>query len=427
MNALPPIRFGLTGLGGYASYICDTLLDAHRARHPAAQLVAVCDPQKERFPARVAHLEKKGIRVFTSFDDLLDQEVEAVWLPLPIDLHRSFTEHAFAAGKAILCEKPAAGCVDDVDAMIRARDRAKLPIAIGFQDIYEPVNVAVKERLVAGEFGKIRSIQVIGCWPRSEAYFSRNDWAGRMHRNGVWIMDSPAVNAMAHFLHLALFFAGETLQESTTPIEVSAELYRANRIENYDTCSYRLMLPGDVQLHLAYTHACGQTVEPRIVIQTEKARIKFVSGLHIDIESNGESETIPLSNDSRANMMRVFQRWVRNGLDSAVGATLEMARAHTVTVNAASEATAITDVPQDEVEKIRGDDEIALNAIRGIIPAMQHAMQNRCLLHETRMLPWTLPAGSRDTRDYSHFAGPHGTPAVEVTTHVPSRSKKLGV
>ena len=34
-------------------------------------------------------------------------------------------------------------------------------------------------------------------------------------------------------------------------------------------------------------------------------------------------------------------------MDSAIGATLEMARAHTVTVNAASEASMVVDVPQE--------------------------------------------------------------------------------
>lgn len=426
MSAPAPIRFGLAGLGGYASYICDTLLDSQRGRHRPAELIAVCDPQSERFPARVESLQKRGVKIFNRFDDLLSQDIDALWLPLPIDLHRSFTETALSAGKAILCEKPAAGCVDDVDAMIRARDRARLPVAIGFQDIYEPANVLLKQRLVSGEFGKVVSIQVIGCWPRSDAYFSRNDWAGRLQRNGVWIMDSPAVNAMAHFLHLALFFAGTTMQESQSPVEVAAELYRANRIENYDTCSLRLKLPGDIPLHLVFTHACGQTVEPRILIETEQAKIKFVSGVHTEILTGDGSETITLSNDSRANMLRVFQKWVRLGTDSAIGASLEMARAHVVTVNAASEATAVSDVPPDEVEKLRGDDEMPLNAIRNIIPAMQTATTRRCMLHETRQLSWTLPAGVKESSHYAHFAGPRGMPEVEVTTHL-RRSRKIEV
>lgn len=421
MSSLPPVRFGLTGLGGYAAFIADSLLDNQKSRNPSAELVAICDPEIDRFPARVASLQKKGVTVLKSFDDLMAEEVEAIWLPLPIDLHRNFTEKVLAAGKAVMCEKPAAGCVDDVDAMIAARDRANLPVAIGFQDIYEPAIPALKRRLVMGEFGQVKSVQVIACWPRSEAYFGRNDWAGRFGRNGVWIMDSPATNAMAHFLHLALFLVGPSVQESLTPTAVSAELYRANRIENYDTCSYCAMLPGDLPLHLVYTHACATTVEPRIVLETELATIKFISGLQIEITTESGSEIIQLSNESRANMIRTFQKWMRLGVDSAIGATLEMARAHTVTVNAASESSPIFDVPADEVEKLSTEDEIPLNAIRNIVPAMQAAHSRKCMLHETGMISWTQAAGTKEVDQYAHFRGPLMTREIEVSTHLPTQ------
>src|SRR5687768_16608647 len=179
----PPVRFGLTGLGGYAAYVADRMLDDAESDAPAAKLVAVSDPDLSRFPRRVAELRARGVVVLEDFQQLLARPVDAVWLPLPIDLHLPFTEASLAAGKAVICEKPAAGCVEDVDAMIAARDRAGLPVAIGFQDVYQPSVAALKKRIVAGEFGKPTGASVIGCWPRSAHYFTRNDWAGRCHRN----------------------------------------------------------------------------------------------------------------------------------------------------------------------------------------------------------------------------------------------------
>src|SRR5688572_1839190 len=134
---LAPVRFGLTGLGGYAGYVCDRILSDARSDHPAARLVAVCELEPERFGRRVEDLRVAGISVVRDFAELLSRDIEAVWLPLPIDLHFPYTEAALNAGKAVLCEKPAAGCVDDVDRMIAARDRTGLPVAIGFQDMYQ--------------------------------------------------------------------------------------------------------------------------------------------------------------------------------------------------------------------------------------------------------------------------------------------------
>jgi len=38
-------------------------------------------------------------------------------------------------------------------------------------------------------------------WQRDENYYRRSGWAGKIKdKKGNWILDSPANNAMAHFL-----------------------------------------------------------------------------------------------------------------------------------------------------------------------------------------------------------------------------------
>src|SRR6185369_5530632 len=171
-----------------------------------AILSVVCDRDPGKHPLRVAKLQAHGIEVVSDYAQLLDTpDVDIVWLPLPIDLHRKYTEMTLDAGKAVLCEKPAAGCVEDVDAMIAARDRTKLPVAIGYQDVYQPAVQELKRRIIRGEFGVVLSASVLGCGPRSQEYYTRNDWAGKIQRGGSWVLDSPANNAMSHYLHLAMF------------------------------------------------------------------------------------------------------------------------------------------------------------------------------------------------------------------------------
>src|SRR5439155_12971925 len=243
-----PVAIGTVGLGGYAGSICRRLGRQSRERDPPVRLAAVFEPDAATHAGRLRELRAAGVRVAGSYEDLLAGQVEAVWLPLPIDLHRPFTEQALGAGKAVMCEKPPAGCVDDLHAMMAARDRAGLPVAIGFQDMYDPATDAVKRLLLDGAIGRPRAATLLACWPRGLAYFSRNGWAGRFRRDGAWVMDSPASNAMSHFVNLLLFWLGEAPAAPAVPVAVEAELYRANDIENYDTCSLRVQTAGGAEL-----------------------------------------------------------------------------------------------------------------------------------------------------------------------------------
>jgi predicted dehydrogenase len=390
-----------------------------------AELVAVSDPEPERFPRRVAQLQGRGVEVSRDFSSLLDRSIDAVWVPLPIDLHLPFTEAALNAGKAVICEKPAAGCVDDVDKMIAARDRAALPVAIGFQDLYQPAVARLKQRLLAGEFGSIRGARVIGCWPRSEHYFTRNDWAGRCRRDGRWVMDSPASNALAHFLHLTLFLLGDSLTESAQPTSVAAALYRANRIENYDTCSLHFTVTHDRPVLVAFTHACDTPVEPVVTIETERAQIKYVSGRRIDIRRTaGETEILPLSANPHKHMLAAFRTWVREGPGHSLNSTLEMARAHVVAVNAASEAAPVLEVPPQYVKGVPAPDGTTIRVIDKIVEAMRACVTSECGLDQTGLAPWAQPAARNTVNGYRHFVGPAAAAngKVHAETYVGSKS-----
>lgn len=420
MKTLPPIRLGLAGLGGYAGFICEQILQAAASENPPVTFIAVCDPALERFGARVRDLKALGVKTTRTFEQLLELDIDAVWLPLPIDLHRPFTETALAAGKAVMCEKPAAGSVDDVDAMIAARDRAGLPVLIGFQDIYQPAVAALKQRVLGGEFGKPLSATVIGCWPRSERYFGRNDWAGRFKRDGRWVMDSPATNALAHFINLAMFLLGATPDSSASATHVAAELYRANEIENFDTCSLRLTLADNVPLYVAYTHACAHSADPIIAIETSTHMIRYIAGRHIEIRRGTNVEVIPLIPHPHSHMLSALQSCIRDRAGSALCATLEMAREHVVALNVASESFAITDIPREHLDTLPGPDHAPLRAVHNIVPALQACVANKCMLFETSLAPWSVPVTNKPIpTGYDHFAGPLGS-RVSVTTHPPA-------
>jgi hypothetical protein len=151
------------------------------------------------------------------------------------------------------------------------------------------------------------------CWPRGDQYYGRNDWAGAIQRDGLWTMDSPASNALAHFINVALFFAGPTPETSATPVAVEAELYRARRIENYDTCSLRLHLPGGVPLLVIFTHACQQGTHPVLTIHGAKGRVHwgFAGDIRAESADGKLLRTFPRDDRKFRNIVYRFTRLLR--------------------------------------------------------------------------------------------------------------------
>ncbi len=431
------IAMGLVGLGGYGGYVCEQLLTLKERGASSLKLTDAFDPTPELFPERVAHLKADGVRIHGTMESLLLADFEAVWLPVPIDLHRSMTEQAVRAGKVVLCEKPAAGCIQDVDAMIARRDAAcggqGIPVAIAFQDMYADSTWQIKRRLIAGEIGTLTDATLWATWPRGEDYFAR-PWAGRIQRDGVWILDSPANNAMAHFVHLALFFLGDTVLNSARPIRVEAELYRANTIENYDTCCMRVLLEGQSDspktLLFALTHAARELHEPEIVITGTLGQLRYSHGQRLatltrigGTGSRGEKK-IPLIADPHLAVPEGFAAFVRWGGERGAGhvvphASLEMARSHTLIINGASEAAPVVTLcppvvmeerpPEKESTEAGGRGFSAggtLRYIPGIESLMAQAIAHRQMLHETAHAAWTVPPSAADLRGYRVFKGP---------------------
>ena len=408
MDQASPVAIGTVGLGGYAGTIARLLEQQSREPDPPVRLAAVFEPDVDAHTGRLEELRLVGVQVVGSYEELLAEPIEAVWLPLPIHLHRPFTEQALAAGKAVMCEKPAAGSVDDLRAMMAARNRAGRPVAIGFQHMYDPATHEVKRRLLAGAIGRARSATVVVCWPRELAYFARNDWAGRFRRDGVWVMDSPASNAMGHYVNLPLFWLGEDPAASAVPVAVEAELYRVNDIENYDTCSLRVHMASGAELLVLLTHACSETIDPRITVTgdagTMEARPAQVATFR---DARGEViEDLALAADPRVPMVRRFAGRVRGVLDDGAVATLEQSEAHLVAINGASEAAPVRPVPEDVVEVVPGRGGEPTRAIRGIEAVFEQCAHHGRLLSESGLVTWSVPPGRRDLRDYHHFAGP---------------------
>ncbi|MCC6424593.1 MAG: Gfo/Idh/MocA family oxidoreductase [Phycisphaerales bacterium] len=408
-----PVRFGCVGLGGYAGASCEFLerCEGDSSIAGAIRLTAVCEPDQRRHAGAIKRLRGRGVRVVEKYEDLLNEPVEAIWLPLPIDLHRPYTIQALEAAKGVLCEKPAAGSVDDVDAMIAARDRLQQPVLIGYQHMYHPATAQIKRLLLDGAIGSIRSASVCACWPRSTDYFSRNDWVGRYQRDGAWVMDSPANNALAHYLNLSLFLLGESVSDSAALSDVEAELYRANAIETNDTAALRITTQRGIPLLALLTHACGESLGPIIRVDGTEGSLTLVPDGQTTMTTRRSSQNWPAYGDCRSHMISSMRQLIREGKTTNTTATLETSRAQTVVINAASQVAPVHKIPQSMVRQVAVDNQ-QVRAVRGIESLFEQCVSSGKLPHESGQVDWSVPAKKLSIRDYQHFTGPCRVPSA---------------
>jgi xylose dehydrogenase (NAD/NADP) len=94
------------------------------------------------------------------YDGLLAApDIDAIYVPLPNRLHAEWTIHAADAGKHVLCEKPLALTVPDVDAISMAARRNGVHVAEAFMYCHHPQSIAIAQWLRDGVIGDLRLVR----------------------------------------------------------------------------------------------------------------------------------------------------------------------------------------------------------------------------------------------------------------------------
>jgi predicted dehydrogenase len=143
------LRWGILGPGRIAPRIVRAV-----SASDLAELAAVGSRDADR--ARAFADRHQVPRAHGSYAALLaDPDVDVVYVALPNHLHAPWTIRALEAGKHVLCEKPLALSVDEVDAISAAAERAGRVAAEAFMYLHHPQTLAVVEMARGGVLGPL--------------------------------------------------------------------------------------------------------------------------------------------------------------------------------------------------------------------------------------------------------------------------------
>lgn len=289
-------------MGGFAEAHHECLIGLEERGR--ARLVATCDPHPEAFAVKreTWGFARRGVAVHDDYRAMIDahrDELDMLVIPTPIPLHAEMHRAAVEAGLGAYLEKPPTLDHLELERMIEVERGARRATLVGFNFIVEPLRQELKRRLLAGEFGRLREAHLLAEWPRPTSYFLRNAWAGRLRDGaGRIILDSCFGNAMAHYVHNILFWAGERELFTWGDLSsVRAELYRAHDIESADTFFVEARTHSRVPLRFALTHACPAGTPTQVeTLVCERATIRYSVHQQVEIAwRDGREQLIPLS------------------------------------------------------------------------------------------------------------------------------------
>ena len=152
MTVFLPVRYGVLGAANIARSLIHGL-----AGSGYATVAAVASRSADKAAAFAAEM---GIpRSHGSYEALLaDPEIDAIYNPLPNDLHAEWTIKAAAAGKHVLCEKPFSVGVAEARAMFDAGRQYGVHVVEAYPYMSQPQTLRVRALLAAGAIGKVQLV-----------------------------------------------------------------------------------------------------------------------------------------------------------------------------------------------------------------------------------------------------------------------------
>jgi predicted dehydrogenase len=157
-----------------------------------------------------AFVEQYGGVACNSVDELLASDIDAVYIATLPDSHAAYSIAALKAGKHVLCEKPVAINLPELEQVLAVAKDCKLLFMEGMKPAFYPLYTRLKEHLTLdpiGPAGYVRAGSSVADVPADHPNFSYELAGGGLMQIGIyeaflaidWLGDLQQVQAMGKF------------------------------------------------------------------------------------------------------------------------------------------------------------------------------------------------------------------------------------
>ncbi len=148
------IKWGILGTANIARWA--TIPGMKASEHCELYAIAGRNPEKAKAFADEYGFEK----YYGSYEELLkDDAVQAVYIPLPNDIHIKWVTESLKAGKHVLCEKPLAMNPEEAQEMYRTAKECGVYLMEAYAYLHSPYVQSLKEVITSGLIGEVDYVE----------------------------------------------------------------------------------------------------------------------------------------------------------------------------------------------------------------------------------------------------------------------------
>jgi predicted dehydrogenase len=189
------IKFGIIGLGGIAQVVHLPIL----SKLENAEIIAVCDTDKTKAKMLA---EKYNVPYFyTDYEKMLKEvdEIEAVEVLTPTNLHAEMVIASVSAGKDVFVERPLARTYKEAESVVKVIKETGRKVMVGMNLRFRPDSMLMKSFIEQGDLGSVFYVKA-GWFKRP----NNRKWILMKDKAGGGVMLDLGIS----ILDLALWMAG---------------------------------------------------------------------------------------------------------------------------------------------------------------------------------------------------------------------------
>ncbi|MFK5950202.1 MAG: Gfo/Idh/MocA family oxidoreductase [Methylococcales bacterium] len=187
------LRWGILGAARINQQLMPAIVQAENS-----ELVAIASRRPGAAEQTLATYapDIKNVTIYDNPESLLkDNSIQAVYIPLANKDHVEWVLRAIEYDKHVLCEKPLALTVADIEAIETAAQKHNVTVMEGFMYRFHPQHARVKEIIDAGLIGEIRSVRSCFSYLMQPAREYRIDNTIENGSGAMWDIGCYAIHA----------------------------------------------------------------------------------------------------------------------------------------------------------------------------------------------------------------------------------------